>query len=96
MSDQRRSFFNRFAKQAAIITGKPTTFVVAVIIIISWAFLGPFFGFSDTWQLVPSIKGARNQVMNLEELDEKPFDEVRRECLELAENADRHMDEKKS
>lgn len=130
MSDQRRSFFNRFAKQAAIITGKPTTFVVAVIIIISWAFLGPLFGFSDTWQLVintgttiitflmvfliqntqnrdgeavqikldeliRSIKGARNQVMNLEELDEKALDEVRKEYLELAEHAARHLDEKK-
>ena len=52
MSESKPSFFTRFAKHAATITGKPATFVCAVLIIITWAFLGPFFGFSDTWQLV--------------------------------------------
>src|SRR5881398_338533 len=28
------------------------TFTIAVLVIVVWAVVGPFFGFSDTWQLV--------------------------------------------
>ena len=28
------------------------TFIVAVLIVITWAVTGPLFGYSDTWQLV--------------------------------------------
>jgi low affinity Fe/Cu permease len=45
-------WFTRFAKWAARATGRPVTFVIAVIIILAWAITGPIFGFSDTWQLV--------------------------------------------
>jgi low affinity Fe/Cu permease len=47
-----RSWFSRFAKSTARITGKPVTFIMAVSIIVVWAVMGPMFGFSDTWQLV--------------------------------------------
>jgi low affinity Fe/Cu permease len=47
-----RSWFSRFAKSTARITGKPVTFIMAVSIILVWAVMGPMFGFSDTWQLV--------------------------------------------
>jgi len=47
-----RSWFSRFAKSTAKITGKPVTFIIAVLIIVVWAVMGPMFGFSDTWQLV--------------------------------------------
>jgi low affinity Fe/Cu permease len=33
-------------------TGRPPAFGLAVGIIVLWAFLGPLYGFSDTWQLV--------------------------------------------
>jgi low affinity Fe/Cu permease len=33
-------------------SGKPATFVIAVLVIIVWAVTGPIFGYSDTWQLV--------------------------------------------
>jgi low affinity Fe/Cu permease len=33
-------------------SGKPLTFMVAVVVIVVWALTGPLFGFSDTWQLV--------------------------------------------
>jgi low affinity Fe/Cu permease len=33
-------------------TGRPSAFVFAVLIIGVWAMTGPIFGFSDTWQLV--------------------------------------------
>jgi low affinity Fe/Cu permease len=32
--------------------GHPLAFVLAVLVILGWAVTGPFFGFSDTWQLV--------------------------------------------
>ncbi len=44
-----------FSKMASMIShwaGKPLTFLTAVLIILAWAFSGPLFGFSDTWQLV--------------------------------------------
>ncbi|CAN7576384.1 low affinity iron permease family protein [Pararhizobium sp. LjRoot238] len=46
------SFFSRFSGSVAELTGKPATFVIAVAGIIVWAATGPFFGFSETWQLV--------------------------------------------
>ena len=46
------SWFSRFAKLTAKITGKPVTFMIAVSVIVVWAITGPVFGFSDTWQLI--------------------------------------------
>jgi len=46
------SAFTRFAKLAARATGKPGAFITAALIIVLWAFTGPIFGYSDTWQLV--------------------------------------------
>ena len=34
------------------LSGRPLTFVVALLMIAAWAVTGPLFGFSDTWQLV--------------------------------------------
>src|SRR5258706_16103920 len=44
--------FSRIAKHTARAIGHPVSFTVAVLVIVSWAALGPLFGFSDTWQLV--------------------------------------------
>jgi low affinity Fe/Cu permease len=44
--------FTRFAKWASRATGRPGTFIGAVLIILLWAITGPIFDFSDTWQLV--------------------------------------------
>jgi low affinity Fe/Cu permease len=53
MSQQNSaSWFTRFAKWAARATGRPVTFALAVVVIVAWAMTGPFFHFSDTWQLV--------------------------------------------
>jgi len=46
------SWFARFAQHVSRATGRPTTFILAVIAILLWGFTGPLFGFSDTWQLV--------------------------------------------
>ena len=47
-----RSRFSRFAGATALLAGRPIAFAFAVIVILVWAVTGPFFGFSNTWQLV--------------------------------------------
>lgn len=44
--------FTRFAKRTSTLTGRPATFILAVLVIVLWAATGPLFHFSDTWQLV--------------------------------------------
>jgi low affinity Fe/Cu permease len=44
--------FDRFARIAAHLTGKPVAFNAAIFIIFIWVLSGPVFGFSDTWQLI--------------------------------------------
>ncbi len=46
------SWYTRFAKGAAHFCGRPPVFAIAVAIIGIWIVTGPFFRFSDTWQLV--------------------------------------------
>ncbi len=128
--DQTVSFFTRFSRRAAVITGKPITFILAVAVILLWAVTGPVFGFSDTWQLVintgttivtflmvfliqntqnrdtealqikldeliRSVKGARNEVLDLEEMDEEELDEIRKEYIALAERAHKRLNAKR-
>src|SRR5438046_1575641 len=45
-------FFRKFASKTADMIGSPWAFVVASLICIAWAFLGPTYHYSDTWQLV--------------------------------------------
>jgi low affinity Fe/Cu permease len=47
-----RSWFTRFTKWTARVTGKPVAFVIAAGVIVAWGLSGPIFGFSNTWQLV--------------------------------------------
>lgn len=44
--------FRRFAHKTSELTGSPWAFLLAVVVVVIWAASGPFFGFSDTWQLV--------------------------------------------
>jgi low affinity Fe/Cu permease len=48
----RNEWFDTFARKAATICGKPLVFLIATGTVIVWAFTGPLFGYSDTWQLV--------------------------------------------
>jgi low affinity Fe/Cu permease len=43
--------FRRFAAGAATVTGSPGAFLLAVLVILTWAVTGPLFNFSDGWQL---------------------------------------------
>src|SRR5215469_17137240 len=45
-------WFSRFASATAQLVGHPYMFFAAVIVLIVWAVSGPFFHFSDTWQLI--------------------------------------------
>ncbi len=53
MNDQRSaSAFQTFATKASIVVGNRWAFFAAILLILVWACTGPFFGYSDTWQLV--------------------------------------------
>ena len=128
--ERRSSVFTRFARFVSAVSGRPTTFIVAVAVILVWAITGPIFRFSDTWQLVintgttivtflmvfliqntqnrdtealqikldeliRSVKGARNRLLDLEEMDEKELDSIREEYLDLAEQARGHIEKKR-
>ena len=47
-----RSIFDRFARWIERQLGRSTTFALAFFSIVLWGVSGPFFGWSDTWQLV--------------------------------------------
>lgn len=44
--------FSQFASTISELSGRPATFALAVGMVAVWAVSGPFFGFSETWQLV--------------------------------------------
>ena len=44
--------FTLFSSRIAGFVGQPLAFIIALSTILVWAVTGPFFGFSDTWQLV--------------------------------------------
>jgi len=46
------NIFERLAHLATAFSGTTTAFIVALFVIIIWLLTGPYFGFSDTWQLV--------------------------------------------
>ena len=121
-NNKPQSGFTRFARWTAHVAGQPSTFGLALTIIVLWAFSGPIFHFSDTWQLVintgttiitflmvfliqntqnrdseathlkldeliRAVSGAKNSLLDLEELDERELDEVRETDLRLASAA---------
>src|SRR5262245_57515791 len=117
-----KSWFIRLTKWTAHVTGRPVTFLLALLTIILWASTGPFFGFSDTWQLIintsttiitflmvfliqstqnrdaeamqvkldeiiRSIEGAKNELLDLEELEDRELDRIRESYEDLAREA---------
>lgn len=51
-SMKHRFLFSSFSKAVARGTGHPLAFWTACTVIVVWLISGPYFGFSDTWQLV--------------------------------------------
>lgn len=44
--------FRKFSVCVAKFAGTPFAFTISLFVIVIWALSGPFFNFSDTWQLV--------------------------------------------
>lgn len=49
---QSSSTFEKFATHVSKMTGSTPAFITALLVVIVWAISGPFFDFSETWQLV--------------------------------------------
>lgn len=47
-----QSGFERLSTKITKATGSPFTSLAALLLIIGWAVSGPFFGYSETWQLI--------------------------------------------
>ncbi len=102
--------------------GTPSAFIVSVGIVILWAVTGPFFDYSDTWQLIintgttvltflmvfliqntqnrdahaihlkldeiiRAIDPARNQLIDIEEMEDKELDILQSEFRTLHNSA---------
>jgi len=50
--EQSSGSFHTFAGRASLVVGSKWAFTTAVLIILLWGLSGPYFHFSDTWQLV--------------------------------------------
>ncbi|MBS1730012.1 MAG: low affinity iron permease family protein [Bacteroidetes bacterium] len=49
---RKAGFFERFAGKATIATGSTASIIISFSLIIAWAISGPFFHYSETWQLI--------------------------------------------
>jgi low affinity Fe/Cu permease len=47
-----KDWFHRFAGWTARASGRPSAFLIALMVVLVWGATGPLFHFSDTWQLV--------------------------------------------
>lgn len=52
MLDGHPSFFDCLARWVERQAGSPVTFLIAIGLVVVWGATGPFFGWSETWQLV--------------------------------------------
>ncbi len=51
-TSHNKNFFERFSSRVAEATGSTLAFILALSVVIAWALSGPFFNFSENWQLV--------------------------------------------
>ncbi len=49
---RKKSFFVGFSEVIASLAGHPAAFLSSIAIVVLWGITGPFFKFSDTWQLI--------------------------------------------
>jgi low affinity Fe/Cu permease len=116
------SWFTRFAKWISWHAGRPSTFLIAILVIVAWAVTGPIFDFSDTWQLmintgttivtflmvfliqntqnrdsqglhvkldelIRAKKGARNSLLDLDDLTDEELERLRASFSKLGAKA---------
>lgn len=48
----KESGFHVFATKAAYLVGTKWAFLIAIVVIVFWVISGPYFHYSDTWQLI--------------------------------------------
>ena len=110
--------FHNLARRSSESLGSPWAFVLALGVVLAWAASGPFFHFSDTWQLVintsttvitflmvfliqntqnreslglrlkldeliRAVDSARNEFIDVEDLDDEDLAALRREFARL-------------
>jgi len=51
MPEAMNESFRKFASHVSRWAGSTWAFVIAILVVAVWAISGPFFDFSDTWQL---------------------------------------------
>ena len=113
-----RDQFRKFSHQIAESAGSPIAFSLATLSILIWGASGPYFHYSETWQLVintsttiitflmvfiiqnaqnrdsraihlklneiiKGVKGARNEMVNLEEASDEELEILHNEFQEL-------------
>lgn len=52
LGSNMNNFFHRFSKKAADLVGSVHAFIAALLLVLIWLLSGPYFHFSDTWQLI--------------------------------------------
>jgi low affinity Fe/Cu permease len=108
------ALFRQLAQRSAAALGTPVAFAAALLVVVTWAASGPYFHYSDTWQLVINtgttivtflmvfliqnaqnrdamafhlkldelihgVKGARNHLIDLQDLSDAQLDELHQE-----------------
>lgn len=52
MNEYISARFDVLSNWISAVMGSPLSFLLALSIVLTWLLTGPFFGFSDTWQLI--------------------------------------------
>jgi low affinity Fe/Cu permease len=45
-------YFEKVSNSITRAAGRPATSIASIVVVVLWAASGPFFGFSETWQLI--------------------------------------------
>jgi len=118
-----KEIFHKIAHRTSLVVGSPVAFIGALFVVVAWAAAGPYFGYSDTWQLVintgttvltfliiflvqntqnrdahamnlkldeliRAMKGARNQLLDLEDLSDERMEELQIQFQKLREKSE--------
>lgn len=52
VNKRKQRFFERFAAKATLATGSTAAIIISFSLILLWGITGPFFNYSETWQLI--------------------------------------------
>ena len=123
---KNKNSFRKFSTKVSYWAGTPIAFLIAFSSVVIWAFTGPTFNYSTTWQLVINtsttivtflmvfliqntqnrdtkatqikldelvwnVKGARNNLVNVEEVDDGELERLGEEFKQLREHYERKL-----